>query len=266
MQKSVVAKGRPDESIGKKRIVIVYHSDGPTDDRTHTWAIQNGYEADVRRPYRGDGLDKTTTEDVAGTIIHGGPYNTFETERHPFLLDEYRWIDTCMKAQVPMLGICQGCQMIAQHLGAKVGPKQSGEAEFGYYAIEPTKEAGNFLNRPLVVTQAHFHTFELPQGSVRLAGNAAFENQAFRFGEKVVGVQFHPEVTIEGFRRWQDAAFDITRRPGAQSRDEQNALMAAHDEAQARWFFAFLDRHFGANPQPVTPRPTYEYATSIAIA
>ena len=95
------------------------------------------------------------------------------------------------------------------------------------------------------VTQAHFHTFDLPDGAVRLAGNANYENQAFRWGDKVYGLQFHPEVTIEGFRHWQCQKWKVYDRPGVQQPDEQTRLMYEHDAAQAEWFYGFMDKLFG---------------------
>jgi hypothetical protein len=53
-------------------------------------------------------------------------------------------------------------------------------------------------------------------------------------------------VTIEGFRRWQDASSNFGNS-GAQTKAEQDALMHAHDAAQAKWFYAFLDRLFAAD-------------------
>jgi hypothetical protein len=37
-----------------------------------------------------------------------GPFNVFETERHPFLEGEHRWAEGCMNRSIPLLGICQG--------------------------------------------------------------------------------------------------------------------------------------------------------------
>ncbi len=96
-----------------------------------------------------------------------------------------------------------------------------------------------------MVAQSHFHEFELPEGAERLASSEMFPNQAMRVGESVYALQFHPEVTRTGFRRWQEADWAPYGQPGAQSREEQDALGAVHDDAQHAWFMEFLDRLFG---------------------
>ena len=143
-----------------------------------------------------------------------------------------------------MLGICQGAQMIAWHLGAHVGPPESNVHEFGYYELTPTAEAGDFLPSPIHVVQSHWHGFDLPAGATRLAASALFPNQAFRIGDKVFGFQFHAEVTPEGFRAMQERGSARYGLPGVQPRAEQDRLMALHDRAQGDWFNGFLSRLF----------------------
>ncbi|MDJ0630730.1 MAG: glutamine amidotransferase [Rhodobacter sp.] len=222
-----------------RRVVLVRHGHEPADDRVVSWLTQAGFEIDSRRPFAGDDLG-AHGDDLAGTVVYGGKYNAYDTDKHPFLNEEYRWIEECLGANVPVLGLCQGAQMIAHLLGAWAGPRDHEIFEFGYYRIDPTPEAAGFLEAPLWVTQAHFHTFDLPVGGVRLAGNENYENQAFRYGDKVYGLQFHPEVTIEGFRRWQGQKWNVYDRPGVQQPDEQTRLMYQHDAAQATWFYGFL--------------------------
>ncbi|SDD42553.1 glutamine amidotransferase-related protein [Ruegeria marina] len=226
------------------RVLSVRHGDEPLDDRATAWLGQAGYDVQTLRPFRGDLLGEPD-EGIAATIIYGGPFNVYETDRHPFLNEEYRWIDACLTAGIPVLGICQGCQMIAHHLGAWAGPRDVEIFEFGYYPITPTPEAAGFLDAPLVVTQAHYHTFDLPQGAVRLAGNSNYENQAFRYGDRTFGLQFHAEVTKTGFRRWQEQKRDAYTRPGVQTRQEQDRLMEQHDAAQEAWFHGFLASFMG---------------------
>lgn len=232
----------------KKRVVLIRHGDDPPDDRVYTFLVSNGFEPVLKKPFAGETLDAPDGS-VVGAVVYGGKYPAYETAKHPFLKDEYRFIDQCMKREVPLLGICLGAQQIAFHLGAKVGPVEESWSEFGYYRIDPAADALDFLPAPLHVTQLHWHTFGIPDGAERLAGSDLFPNQAFRYGDRTYGVQFHPEVTIEGFRRWQNARWTRYGAPGAQSREEQDRLMHAHDAAQADWFYGFLGRLFGTRAE-----------------
>lgn len=227
-----------------KRVVFIRHNEEPEDDRVSSFFCGRGFEPEVRRPFRGEVLGEVD-DGVMASVVFGGPFNVFEEDRFPFLHAENRWIEQCLKRQVPLLGICQGAQSMARVLGAKVGPKDSGVHEFGYYELEATPEGRGLFPEKLMVCQAHFHGFEIPAGASRLATSVSFENQAFSYGPRALGLQFHAEVTPHGFRRWQEAAWAPYGKPSAQSREEQNKLMAEHDAAQAAWFQSLLERFFG---------------------
>jgi GMP synthase (glutamine-hydrolysing) len=238
--------------LTKKRLVLIRHNHVPADDRIAGWAYLNGYELDIRYPFSGGVIEDLLDEEIAnsniaGTVVYGGPFNADDTDNQPFLLQESQWIEACLKADIPMLGICQGAQQIAHHLGAWTGPGKGEVYEFGYYPLVPSEVAiaEGFLKQKIHVCQAHFHTFDLPDKAVLLASNDTYQNQAYRLGEKVYGFQFHAEQTIENFRRWQDAKWASFGKPGAQTRDHQNQMMALHDEAQSRWFYGFLDKLYG---------------------
>lgn len=223
------------------RVVLVRHNEGPDDDRVVSHLVQRGLTPDIRRPFAGDTLGDIE-DDIAATVIYGGGYNAYDIDRHPFLKEEYRWIDAAMSAGLPMLGLCQGAQMIAHHMGAWVGARGDDMHEFGYYPIQSTLRGRDIFPQNMTVAQYHFHTFDLPDGAVHLAKSELFENQAFQVGSHVFGFQFHPEQTIEGFRRWQRWPHAPYGRPGTQSVDEQTRLMHAHDGTQADWFYGFLDQ------------------------
>ena len=50
--------------------------------------------------------------------------------------------------------------------------------------------------------QWHGDTFDLPAGAVRLASSPAYPNQAFRYGPRAYGVQFHVEVSEAMAAEW----------------------------------------------------------------
>lgn len=227
-----------------KRLVLIRHSDDPPDDRVALFAESRGLLADFRRPFEGNPLPPLD-ETVAGVVIYGGPFEVYDTGRHTFLTEEHRYIERCLEQDVPLLGICQGAQSIAHVLGARVGPPRHGGAEFGFYELEPTDDGRTeFLPHPLHMAQNHFHEFDTPPGAVNLASTDSYPNQAFRVTPRAYGVQFHPEVTAEGFRRWQNAPWARYSLPGTQTREEQTRLLALHDAAQGAWFEGFLTKLF----------------------
>ena len=227
-----------------RRIVLIRHGDDPADDRVVTYFRSKNIEPEILRPFKGDALGDVDGR-VAACVVYGGPYSVFDTDAHPFLLDEHRWIEQCISRDVPLLGICQGAQSIAYTLGARCGPRPGEPHEFGYYTVRPTNAGKAYFPDELVVTEAHFHEFEVPEGADLLASSETFPNQAMRYGDNVFAVQFHPEATLATLRRWQEADWAPYAKPGAQSREIQNELAKAHDGAQHAWFMGFLDRLFG---------------------
>jgi GMP synthase (glutamine-hydrolysing) len=230
------------------RVVLIRHGDDPDDDRVTTFFKDKGITPDIRRPFSGEPLGDFDTSVVA-VVVYGGPFNVFEENKYPFLYDENLWIERCLKHDVPLLGICQGAQQMARVLGAEVGPKPGEPCEFGYYEIEATAAGRAIFPARLVVALSHFHEFQLPRGATLLASSAAFRQQAFQYGANAFAFQFHAEVRSAGFRRWQEATPANQGnyfRPGAQVREEQDRLMARHDQAQHAWFMAFQERHFAS--------------------
>ncbi len=242
----------PPSRVMKPRVLIIRHGDDPPDDRVNTYLHARGFDPVTIRPCVGDPVPELDDSWV-GSVVHGGPFHVFAEAEHPFLREEHRWITQCIESEVPLLGICQGAQSIAFMLGAEVGPPASGLHEFGYYEVTPTDDGRDFLPHPLRFTQAHFHTFGLPDGATLLATSELYPHQAYRYGRTTYGLQFHPEVTIEGFRRWQAASWAAYGEPGAQTREEQDALMPEADAAQAEWFYGFLEKLFGSHAQAPEP-------------
>lgn len=222
------------------RVVLIKHDDDLDDDRVSAWFAQQGIDCDWRRPYLGERLGGVDSGVVA-TVLYGGPQSIEDVADHPHLVLEAAWVLECIRRQVPVLGFCQGAQVIAYALGAPSGPRDDGRCEFGYYPLRVTDAGARFIPDGLVVCQSHFHEFGIPVGAELLASSAAFTNQAFRFGNGVWAFQFHPEITPTGFRRWQEIHWAPYHRPGAQPRELQDRLMVEHDPAQHDWMIGFLE-------------------------
>lgn len=142
---------------------------------------------------------------VSGVLIMGGPMGVYEKDRFPFIEKELRFIKSCSEKGVKILGVCLGAQMIAEAMGGKV---YKGEhQEIGWSLINLTDEAKKdfvfqVFPKEMEVFQWHGDTFTLPDGGIRLATSKLYQNQAFKYGNNIYGLQYHIEVTKDIVKEW----------------------------------------------------------------
>ncbi|MBF0553117.1 MAG: type 1 glutamine amidotransferase [Nitrospirae bacterium] len=161
-------------------------------------------------PYRIVNIAREPAPDTDGfdtLVIMGGPMSVNDGD--DYLSKEEDLVRLFIGKGKKVLGICLGSQMIAKALGAKVykGPAP----EIGWYSIATSRAgmADEAFSRLAVkdtsdLTVFHWHgeTFDLPEGAVRLASNALYPNQAFKYGTGVYAFQFHIEVNREMVYGW----------------------------------------------------------------
>jgi GMP synthase-like glutamine amidotransferase len=152
----------------------------------------------------------------------------------PGVAAERELLRAAVERDVPVLGLCYGGQVLAAVLGAEVGPAPEGE--FGWRVIETDDPdvvpAGPWL-------EWHFQRFCTPPGATELA-RTADAPQAFRIGPHL-GVQFHPEATVEIVAEWAaaDAPALVARGVSADLSASEEQRIAARDAA-FRLFDGFL--------------------------
>jgi GMP synthase (glutamine-hydrolysing) len=140
-----------------------------------------------------------------GLIVLGGPMNVDQADRFPHLTTEIAAIQEALKRDIPVLGICLGAQLLAAALGADVRPHTV--REIGWYRLHPTSAAQadplcRHFDGSQHVFQWHAYTFDLPPGAVHLASTPTCPNQAFRYGNRAYGLQFHLEADELLIQRW----------------------------------------------------------------
>jgi len=143
--------------------------------------------------------------DTAGVVVMGGPMGVHDTVDHPWLTSERRWLATAVDAGIPVLGVCLGSQLLAAALGADVTTGAVPEIGVGHAVLDAEGRADPVLGPEgdrLPVVHWHGDTFAIPDGAVRLASSDRYENQAFRYGDRVYGLQFHLEVDDEIAAGW----------------------------------------------------------------
>ena len=145
--------------------------------------------------------------DTSLMVVLGGPIGAYDDALFPHLNPLLAMLEKRIEAGLPTIGICLGAQLIARALGARVYP--AAQKELGWKPLTLTDAGRASALRHLEVDGKstpvlHWHgdTFDLPAGATLLASTDVCANQAFSWGDHVLGLQCHPEVLVDRFESW----------------------------------------------------------------
>lgn len=166
------------------------------------WAAAYGHSMTGTMVYKSEPVPRPEALDLL--VVMGGSMSVYEENRWPWLAAEEAFIGEAIGAGKPVLGICLGAQLMASALGAEVRPNL--HKEIGWFPVTLSAPAAGlplFKGWPGSFEAFHWHgdTFEIPSGAVRAASSGACANQAFVYGRRAVGLQFHLESTGESVAR-----------------------------------------------------------------
>jgi GMP synthase (glutamine-hydrolysing) len=228
------------ERDSRPKVLIVMHQAHSTPGRVGCYLSALGARLDIRRPSLDEPLPDTL-DDHDGVVVFGGPMCA--NDDCEWIAREIAWLETPLREDTPLLGICLGAQMLAKTLGARVFSYPDRRSEIGYFPVEPDPCADELCAAPFPrqVYQWHCDGFDVPDGARLIAsGGADFPAQAYRYGDKAVALQFHPEVTYQMMCRWTVRGAEKLKLPGAQPRQDHFEGWHQYDPAVATWMRAFL--------------------------
>lgn len=195
------------------------------------WLKQQGHNIGCTRLYRNEPLPDAN--DLDWLIVMGGPMGIYDYDQHPWLKAEKLFIRACIDAGKTVLGICLGGQLIADTLGAKVSA--GAEKEIGWFPIKMTNTGldtaiGKVLSNAQTVFHWHGDTFAIPEGATHLCSSDACANQGYLYQERVLGLQFHLETTVQGAEALcRECANELTEAPYIQP---ANSILASAQRFQ----------------------------------
>lgn len=162
------------------------------------WINNKGHKLSYTKFYESYSLPEV--DKIDALIIMGGPMSIYEEDRFNWLAEEKAFILEAIEKGKIVLGICLGSQLIAEALGAKVYPNN--QKEIGWFDVKQT-EVGKQnavlkgIEERFPVFHWHGDTYDLPPAAEHLFYTDICKNQAFIFKNRVLGLQFHFEVTEE---------------------------------------------------------------------
>ncbi len=148
-------------------------------------------------------LDISYLVDVDGVIL-GGSGEFYLTKGHGkegWREKIFNYLDYLLGANLPVLGVCLGSQLIALHQGGELTDSQEfHEVGSSTVTLKQDREKCDIfsnLKQSFEVSLAHQDTIvNLPEHFLKLASTEKVDWQAFKLEDKKVwGTLFHPELT-----------------------------------------------------------------------
>ncbi|TMC70215.1 MAG: type 1 glutamine amidotransferase [Chloroflexi bacterium] len=179
-------------SSWRPRTLILQHEEPTPPGHMTEWLAEQDAQVEVFR------IDENELEinprDYNLIVSLGSEFAAFD-DAIPFVQREVKLYQQAIAADVPILGLCFGGQMLARVLGSRLFRAE--RAEIGWLPLR--------TNDPELVStgpwfQWHFDSFSAPPGATLIAETDAAP-QAFVSGRNL-GLQFHPEVTPEIMDEW----------------------------------------------------------------
>jgi len=181
--------------VKKLRALILQHEEPTPPGYLAEWLDGQKAEVDVFRIDLDGKVPEPRDYDMIASL--GSEFAAFDDSK-PFIPREATLLRDAVAADVPVLGLCFGGQLLARVLGGK--SFRSEHSEIGWLPVR-TEDPDLVSEGPWF--NWHFDSFTLPPGA-KLIAKTDVAPQAYVIGRSL-GLQFHPEVTPEIMESWVKA-------------------------------------------------------------
>ena len=132
-------------------------------------------------------------DDYDAYLITGSPCSV--NDEHPWIKKLHRFVRDSMESNKKLVGICFGHQLIANALGGTVERRSDGwllgVKSFEIVEAQPWMTPSQKHCEIFHIN--HDHVTALPVNAKRIAYSELCENSAFVIGDRMLGLQGHPE-------------------------------------------------------------------------
>jgi GMP synthase (glutamine-hydrolysing) len=180
---------------------------------------------------------------VSGVVITGS--HAMVTEHQDWSEYSAEWLRSAAEKQIPTLGICYGHQLMAYALGGTVDYMNDGR-EVGTLPVtlQPAAQDDALLHdfpSQINVQLSHRQAvMTLPEDAVWLASSDRVPFEAFRYGDRVWGMQFHPEFSVDVMQAYTQYAAEGLVNEGFDPNEIYNQIRETPDGLKIMRRFASL--------------------------
>jgi len=207
------------------RILVFQHSRLDSPGRLGATLRDHGFHLDIRRVdkpiEKGGAPIPPDLDNVGGVVSLGGPY--YVRQALPWMQEEIEFLKRAHDAELPVVGVCLGAQLIAAALGGTV--ERMDTPEWGFHPVSitvPGQTHTVLAGMPWTCPQFHAHSdaiTKLPDDATVLAKSEACEIQAFAAGIRTWAFQYHFEVDRPGITAFARANAELLASIGLSQPD-----------------------------------------------
>jgi GMP synthase-like glutamine amidotransferase len=163
---------------------------------------RQGIQYTIVRGFSGEAIP-SLRDDMLGLVFMGGTMSA--NDGIPWIDQEVSLIEKALRANLPLLGHCLGGQLISKALGQKI--VSNPVAEIGWHNCQRdlSVAANDWLGalpQDFIMFHWHFEAFDVPLGGQLLFSSEHCRNQAYVYGDNVLAMQCHVEMTLPILRDW----------------------------------------------------------------
>lgn len=214
-----------------KPVLIRQHEEMTPPGLLVEWLEDRGITYEVHYSYKDGSVPDPADYSFVASL--GSPYGPNDTHE-PGVVAELELVGAAVEKDIPVLGLCFGGEVLSAVLGGRV--ERAPVPELGWREIE-TDDPGAIPAGPWL--EWHYERFTTPPGAVEVA-RTADAVQAFRLGPHL-GVQFHPESTVEIVADWAGADTENLAKLGIGDGRDLLAVPTEREEAAREAAFRLFD-------------------------
>lgn len=162
-----------------------------------------------------EGEKAPAPDEFDGVIVTGSP--AMISDGDPWIQEATRFVRETVKADVPLLAVCFGHQLLAHAMGGDVGPNPWGRLMGTVRVTREAKSDVLFADAPMVFSAqvSHRDVILKPGPNLEVIGHAEHDpHHMVKAGPRAWGVQFHPEFDLDIVRDYLHARRSIMEEEG----------------------------------------------------